>query len=128
MISHITNILLLWLSLLTLSAQKNLQQVKIKISSPQVIADLFDNSEIPAVMLIQGKMTRTFQQTGIAQKSYPSTGCSQYKHTSASGNHFFFVPEGGKCNFSHKIHWAQQANAKALIIAHSDNDLGEIEE
>ena len=86
------------------------------------------NSEVPAVMLVQGKMSRTLKYTGIGKQSNPLDGCHNYRAISQSGHDFYFVSNSDQCPISQKIHFAQQANAKALIIGHDNDTLSEIKE
>lgn len=117
------------ISLLALTIfSSNLPQARQKIEYPPLIADQFPNGEIPAVLLMRGKMNPSLQFDGVGQKPDPYDGCSDYKYESGNGHDFFFIEESRRCTISDKIHFAQQANAKSLVISHNEDDLSTIQE
>lgn len=73
-------------------------------------------------------MNPSLQFDGVGQKPDPYDGCSDYKYESGNGHDFFFIEESRRCTISDKIHFAQQANAKSLVISHNEDDLSTIQE
>lgn len=73
-------------------------------------------------------MNPSLQFNGVGNKPDPYDGCSDYKFYSSNGHDFFFVEESRRCTISNKIHFAQQANAKALILSHNHDDLSTLQE
>ena len=89
---------------------------------------------VQSVVLMRGKRHNTLNFDGMA--AFQTDGCSSYFGPYDSHNNtgvmparqqfIFFVSETGNCAISTKIHFAQKANAKALILMHSDDNLAEI--
>lgn len=75
---------------------------------------------------MRGKRHSSLQFSATAQHAQPNDGCDTYKHKAPYTDTVYFIAEGGNCPLSTKIHYAQKANAHAVVLLHSDNDLSEI--
>ena len=88
---------------------------------------------VQSIVLMRGKRHNTLNFDGVAHLASPTDGCEAYFGSSEtsggmmnSRSYIYVVSESGNCAISTKIHFAQKANAKALILMHSDDNLAEV--
>jgi hypothetical protein len=102
--------------------------VTLRVEYPEILKEVIPDG-LESIVLMQGKRQDSLNMVGTAHITSPSDGCDNYHDVSPSqAGNIYFVGESGNCAMATKIHFAQKANAKALILIHSDDTLTEIKQ
>ena len=100
--------------------------VTLSIEYPEILKEVIPDG-LESIVLMQGKRQEKLNLVGTAQLASPADGCDTYHHiTSSKAGNIYFTSEAGNCAMATKIHFAQKANAKALVLIHADDTLDEV--
>ncbi len=116
---------LLVTALFTLS----LQQITLRVVQPSILQKVIPNG-LQAKVLMWGKHDTMDDMISFAHRADPVDGCEKYTNVESktSKRFIYFIKSGAKsCSLGTQIHNAQEAEAIALIIEHSEDNLDDIE-
>lgn len=108
--------------------------VTINVLYPDILKEVMPEG-VQSIVLMRGKRHNNLNFDGVAHLASPMDGCESYYGAGDkqggtgminSRSYIYVVSESGNCAISTKIHFAQKANAQALILVHSDDNLQEV--